>query len=84
MLQVRLIPGAISEMLVSTSKTKVLTLADRYGLMAAIMNEFVGEDELEAINRMIHHTVKGRIALVNQFSTDGYFGFWITGLGTQA
>jgi hypothetical protein len=78
--QIELIPGAISEMLVSTSQTKVLTLADRYGLMAALMNEFLGEEELQALNRMLRYIVSGRIQVVNQLSNDEYLGFWITGL----
>jgi len=78
--QIELIPGAIAEMLVSTSLTKVLTLADRYGFMAALMNEFIGEEELQALDRMIHHIINGRIQVVNEFSNDKYLGFWITGL----
>ncbi len=61
MLQIELIPGAISEMLASTSKTKVLTLSDRYGLMAAMMNEFLVEEELQALNRMLRYIINGRI-----------------------
>jgi hypothetical protein len=61
MLQIELIPGAISEMLASTSKTKVLTLSDRYGLMAAMMNEFLVEEELQALNRMLRYIISGRI-----------------------
>jgi hypothetical protein len=80
MAQLELIPGAISEMLVSTSTTKVLTLADRYGLQAAIMNEFIGDEELRAINRLIRYIIKGRIQVVDQISHDEYLGFWVTGL----
>jgi hypothetical protein len=80
MAQLELIPGAISEMLVSTSTTKVLTLADRYGLKAAIMNEFIGDEELRAINRLIRYIIKGRIQVVDQISHDEYLGFWVTGL----
>lgn len=78
--QINLIPGAISEIIVSTSETKVITLADRYGLMAAILNEFIGEDEIMAINRLIRYIVKGRIKIVDEISHDQYVGFWITGL----
>jgi hypothetical protein len=78
--QIELIPGAISEMLVSTSKTKVLTVADRYGLKAALMSEFIGEEESYALNRMLRYIVNGRIQVANQLSNDEYLGFWITGL----
>jgi hypothetical protein len=80
--QIELIPGAISEMLVSTSQTKVLTVADRYGLMAALLNEFLLEEELQALNRMIRYIVTGRIQVVNQLSNDEYLGFWTTGLSS--
>jgi hypothetical protein len=80
MVQHKLIPGAISEMIVSTSTTKTLTLADRYGLMAAIMDEFIGEDELRALNRILRYIIGGRIQIVDQLSHDEYLGFWITGL----
>jgi hypothetical protein len=80
MIQHKLIPGAISEMIVSTSTTKTLTLADRYGLMAAIIDEFIVEDELRALNRILRYIIKGRIQIVDQISQDEYLGFWITGL----
>jgi len=78
--QIELIPGAISEMFVSTSETKVVTLADRYGIMAALMNEFIGEEELQTLNRLIRYIVKGRIQVVNQLSNDGYLGLWSANL----
>lgn len=78
--QIDLLPGAISEIMVSTSETKLLTLADRYGLMAAILNEFIAEEELIALNRLIRYIVKGRIQVVDKISTDGYLGCYNTGL----
>jgi hypothetical protein len=78
MLQIELIPGAISEMFASSSQTKTLTLADRYGIMAALTNEFIGEEELQTLNRLIRYIVKGRIQVVDQLSNDQYLGLWST------
>jgi hypothetical protein len=62
--QLQLIPGAISEILASTSETGMITLADRYGLMAAILNDSLSEEEIRAINRIIRAVVKGRVTFI--------------------
>jgi hypothetical protein len=80
MLHIELLPGAISELVVATSESKVLTLADRYGLMAAILNEFISEEEIQSLNRLLRYIVNGRVQVVDQLSADQYLGFWITGL----
>ena len=41
----QLLPGAISEIIASVSDTGVLTLADRYGLMAATLDESLNDEE---------------------------------------
>ncbi len=44
--QIALIPGFISEMLATVADTKVLTLADRYGLMATTFycDRYLGDE----------------------------------------
>lgn len=59
----QLLPNAISEMLASVAETGQLTLCDRYGLMAAILEENLKEEELQAINRLLHAVQRGRIQL---------------------
>ncbi|MGB3208457.1 MAG: hypothetical protein WBB28_26015 [Crinalium sp.] len=66
--QIRLLPGAVSEMLVSVSETGVITLADRYGLMAATLEETLEEEEQQAINRLLRGVIKGRCKIVEQVS----------------
>lgn len=61
--QVTLLPGAISEMLVSVSQTGKLTLGDRYGLLAASLDDSLNEDERRAVNRILHSVVRGKITI---------------------
>ena len=60
----QLIPGAIAEILASSSETGVITLADRYGLMTAIINDSLNEEEIRAINRILRAVVKGRVKFI--------------------
>lgn len=62
---VQLIPGAISEMLVSVSETGKLTLGDRYGLLAAQLDESLTEEERRAINRILHSVCRGKVKIAN-------------------
>lgn len=64
----QLIPGAISEILASSSETGTLTLADRYGLLAAILDESLAEEERHAVNRLLFAVRKGRVKVVNELS----------------
>jgi hypothetical protein len=65
---VQLLPGAISEILASVSDTGVLTLGDRYGLMAAALDESLNDDDRGAANRLLRYVVKGRVKFVSEFS----------------
>lgn len=65
---IQLIPGAVSEILVSASDTRELTVADRYGLMAAILDEFISEEEQRAINRLLRSVLRGRVKVVDRLS----------------
>lgn len=65
---VELLPGAISEIMATVSETGVLTLADRYGLMAAVMNESLNDDDRSSTNRLLRAVMKGRVKVVNELS----------------
>ena len=67
--QLKLLPGSISEILASTSKTGSLTVADRYGLMAAILDEHLDEEERMAINRLLRAVIRGRIKLTTEITS---------------
>ena len=64
MLDLNLLPGAINELIANVSETHQLTLLDRYGLMAAILDENATEEELRSINRLIRSLLRGKIQVV--------------------
>ncbi|MEC4984176.1 MAG: hypothetical protein SAJ37_00185 [Oscillatoria sp. PMC 1068.18] len=65
----RLLPGAISDIFAQVSKSGCITLADRYGLMAAILEQdSLSDEEKASIDRVIRATIRGRIRLVDEIS----------------
>lgn len=64
MLDLNLLPGAINELIASVSETHQLTLLDRYGLMAAILDENASEEELRSIDRLIRSFLRGKIQVI--------------------
>jgi hypothetical protein len=65
---VQLLPGAICEILASVNDTGVLTLADRYGLMAAAFDESLNDEDRGCVNRLLRAVIKGRVKMVNELS----------------
>ncbi|RMG13383.1 MAG: hypothetical protein D6728_04855 [Cyanobacteria bacterium J055] len=65
--QVQLLPGAIAEILASVADTGYLTVGDRYGLMAAILDESLTEEERRGANRLIRAVLRGRVKLTDRF-----------------
>ncbi|VXD16038.1 conserved hypothetical protein [Planktothrix serta PCC 8927] len=61
-----LLPGAIIEMVAVTAHTHRLTQADRYGLMAAILDESLPEEERMCVDRMLRFFLRGKIEMVNE------------------
>ncbi|WP_353932279.1 hypothetical protein WJM97_06755 [Okeanomitos corallinicola TIOX110] len=70
MRQLQNLPGAISEIIASSADDGILTLADRYGLMAAILDDLLEQEEEEAINRLLRRVVRGRIQMTDKISGD--------------
>lgn len=68
MLHIVLLPDAISEIVVSVAETCQLTLADRYALMAAILDESLSSEERAAIDRILRSIRRGKIQVVNELS----------------
>ena len=64
--KVLLLPGAVSEMLASVSDSGKLRLGDRYGLLAATLDENLSEDERRAINRSIRSSTRGKISITQE------------------
>ncbi|HEY9645240.1 MAG TPA: hypothetical protein V6C88_02665 [Chroococcidiopsis sp.] len=72
-LAIRLIPGAIAEMFAEVSASGKITLADRYGLLAAIVGESLGEslsdDERGSIDRILYGIYRGQLKIVDELSS---------------
>ncbi|MEM9540649.1 MAG: hypothetical protein AAGA60_14240 [Cyanobacteria bacterium P01_E01_bin.42] len=64
MLNLQLLPGALFELFATSVNTGTLTVSDRYGLMAAILQEDISEEERDTVNRLLYAVRRGRIKLV--------------------
>ena len=64
----QLIPGAIAELFAQVSSSGEITLADRYGLMAAIFEEALSDDERCAVDRLLKAVCRGRLQPVDKLS----------------
>ncbi len=53
-------------MLASVSDSGKLRLGDRYGLLAATLDENLSEDERRAINRIIRSATRGKISITQE------------------
>jgi hypothetical protein len=65
---VNLIPGAIADLFAQVSSTGCITLADRYGLMAALLDDSLEEEEQRCIDRLIRALYRGRVKMVDEIS----------------
>ncbi|MEB3211757.1 MAG: hypothetical protein VKL39_10390 [Leptolyngbyaceae bacterium] len=63
-----LLPSAIGEITAQVARSKEITLADRYGLMAAILSDSLKEEERDAIDRLLRAVCRGRFTIVNDIS----------------
>ena len=63
-----LLPGAINELIATVTDTHRLTKADRYGMMAAILDESISDEERRSLARLIRSLVKGRIQIADELS----------------
>jgi len=70
--QVRLIPGAVSDLFAQTSTSGKVTVADRYGLMAAVLEDELSEDERRSIDRILYALNRGRVQIVDELSCVGF------------
>jgi len=71
-ISVRLIPGALSDLFAQASSSGKITLADRYGLMAALLEESLTEEERDSLERLLRAFRRGRMKVVDEISTLGY------------
>jgi hypothetical protein len=66
--QLCLLQSALGELFVQVSTTGKITLADRYGLLAALLNESIDEEELCLINRLLYAVNRGHVKIVDELS----------------
>jgi hypothetical protein len=45
-----------------------LTLADRYGMLAALLDDTLTDDERRSLNRLIRGIYRGQISVVDEIS----------------
>ena len=64
-----LLPLALGDLFANANDKGYITLADRYGLMAAILDESLSEDEKQSVDRLIRSICKGRIKVIDEIST---------------
>ena len=65
-----LIESGLSELFADIQETGQLTLADRYGLLAAIFDENLTEEELRSLCRIYRAITKKQVQIVDQISTN--------------
>lgn len=63
-----LLPGALSDLFAQVSFSGYLTKADRYGLMAALLEENLGVEERSVIDRLLRAVRRGRLTMVDELS----------------
>ena len=67
-LQLNLIPGAIGNLYADVSTYGYITLADRYGLMAAILEDTLSDEEESCVNRLLRAACKGKLTISDELS----------------
>lgn len=63
-----LLQFALAELFVQASHSGNITLADRYGLLAALLQDSLTEEEKNSIDRLLYGVLKGRLKMVNEIS----------------
>ncbi|NES08270.1 MAG: hypothetical protein F6K22_39195 [Okeania sp. SIO2F4] len=63
MLQIKLLPGAINEIMVAVADKCPLIQSDPYGLLAAILDESLSEEDRRSVYRLLRSVVRGRVEL---------------------
>jgi hypothetical protein len=67
-LQLRLLPSALFDLYAQTATSGGITLADRYGLLAAILEESLSDDERSVLDRILWAIYRGKMEILNELS----------------
>ncbi|NEO86470.1 MAG: hypothetical protein F6J87_19750 [Spirulina sp. SIO3F2] len=59
----QLLPGSISTIFANFAKTQTLTESDRYGLLNALLNEQLNDEERDALDRILYSVRRGWFAI---------------------
>ncbi len=63
-----LLPDALAELFADVTTSGRVTLADRYGLMAALLDESLDDEARYSIDRLLRAVYRGRVQIVNELS----------------
>jgi hypothetical protein len=63
-----LLPNGFSELYASAILSHQVTLADRYGMLAAVLDETLTDEERYGLNRLIRLVCRGQIEIVSELS----------------
>lgn len=63
-----LLPGALSDLFAQATISGCMTKADRYGLMAALLEEELSSEEKRVIDRLLRAVHRGRLAIADEVS----------------
>ena len=58
----------MSDLFAQVSSSGRITLADQYGLMAALLEEELAEQERDSIDRLLYALKRGRLKVVREIS----------------
>ncbi|MDX2215760.1 MAG: hypothetical protein SFY66_21030 [Oculatellaceae cyanobacterium bins.114] len=66
--QLRLLPFALFDLYAQVATSGHITLADRYGLMAAILEDSLSDDERSVLDRILWTIYRGRMRVLDELS----------------
>ncbi|NEO87587.1 MAG: hypothetical protein F6J87_25495 [Spirulina sp. SIO3F2] len=61
---IQLLPGALPAMAQAVEQNRCVTLTDRYGLMAAVFDESLPDEERRMVNRILKGIQAGHIQVM--------------------
>lgn len=59
------VPGSISDVFASVATTGVLTLEDRYALLAATLNDTLDPEDRSHLDRILYSVRRGLVKICN-------------------
>jgi len=63
-----LLPTGLSELFLNATASGKLTLADRYGLFAALMDASLNDEDRRVVDRLLSAMRRGRLEIVDDLS----------------